>query len=84
MENPLNDPNGSLSKGLVIVDITTTIIFAVEMLLKIIAFGLLFSGENAYLRSPPNLLDFFVTILSVSETVYKNYVDYESFIISID
>ena len=69
MENPLNDPNGPLSKALVLVDITTTIIFLVEMLLKIIAFGLLFSGENAYLRSLTNLLDFFVTTLSVSHSL---------------
>ena len=31
-----------------------------------IAFGLFFSGENSYLRNPTNLLDFFITTLSVS------------------
>ena len=66
LENPLNDPQGTLYKSLVLIDMITTVIFGVEMVLKIVAFGLLFSGENAYLRNPTNLLDFFITSLSVS------------------
>jgi hypothetical protein len=66
LENPLNDPEGTLSKSLLLIDIVTTVIFGVEMVLKIVAFGLLFSGENAYLRNPTNMLDFFITSLSVS------------------
>jgi Ion transport protein len=43
------------------------------MILKIIAFGLLFSGENSYLRNPANLLDFFVTSLSVLSLFLDNF-----------
>jgi hypothetical protein len=49
MENPLNDPQGKLTKALGIIDLTTTIIFSIEMILKILAYGFIFNGDNSYL-----------------------------------
>lgn len=66
MDNPLNDPNGRLTKTLARIDFSTTIVFTVEMILKIIAYGFLFNGENSYLRNTANQLDFVVTSISVS------------------
>jgi len=65
LENPLNDPNGRLTFTLKKIDLITTCLFAGEMLLKILAFGLLVNGKNSYLRNTTNILDFFVTTLSV-------------------
>jgi len=42
------------------------LIFGLEMILKILAFGFLFNGSNSYLRNSSNILDFIVISLSVS------------------
>lgn len=42
-----------------------TTIFLIETLLKMIAFGFMTNGRNSYLRSPWNLLDFTVVLLSM-------------------
>lgn len=65
LDNPLNDPQGQLVKVLYYIDIITTLVFMIELVLKIIAFGLIINGENSYLKNSSNILDFFVIILSV-------------------
>lgn len=65
IENPLNDPDGKLEFSLFCLDMITTIFFAIEMVLKVVAFGLLINGEHSYLRNISNFLDFSVVILSV-------------------
>ena len=40
MENPLNNPNSSFSKTLVVLDVIMTLFFCFECILKIISFGL--------------------------------------------
>ena len=44
-ENPLNDPDSTLSRILINTDIVMTIIFAVEVIIKVISHGLLFNGK---------------------------------------
>jgi hypothetical protein len=39
LDSPLNDPNSLLDKRLYYIDLVVTVIFTVEMLLKIIVFG---------------------------------------------
>jgi hypothetical protein len=65
LENPLNDPNGSLTLALFYVDIVTTIIFTLESILKIIAYGAIFNGSKSYLRNYWNIIDFLIVIFSV-------------------
>lgn len=65
LTSPLNDPSSKLSRVLFMIDIATSILFAIEAVLKIMAFGFMFSGENSYLRNPWNVLDFIIMILSV-------------------
>ena len=75
LENPLNDPNGSLKSTLIIIDTITTVIFALESLLKIIAFGFILNGRPSYLRNLWNMLDFIIIILSIlSLTPYVNNI----------
>ena len=68
MDNPLNDPKGTMQKVLGVIDNCTTAIFAAELVMKVIAFGLVINGENSYLRNTSNTLDFFVTGLSIVST----------------
>lgn len=65
LENPLNDPNGSLIIFLDYIDLVTTILFSFEFLMKIITFGFILNGRTSYLRNPWNLLDFIIIALSI-------------------
>ena len=42
-----------------------TVVFGIEVALKVITYGFLFNGQYSYLRSFWNILDFFVVITSV-------------------
>lgn len=64
IENPLRDPDSLLSDILEVLDIVLTVLFAIEMVMKMITYGLLF-GKHAYLRSAWNFLDCFVVIVSI-------------------
>ena len=48
-----------------IIDITTTIIFTIEAVLKIITLGFLFNRRYSYLRNPWNILDFIIVIFAL-------------------
>ena len=65
LENPLNDPNGKMQTILFYIDLATTIIFSLEAILKIIAFGFTLNGKTSYLRNLWNMLDFIIVILSI-------------------
>ena len=58
MYDPLN-PDSEHNENLENIGLYFTAIFAVELVLKVIAFGFVF-GDNAYLRTPWNGLDFIV------------------------
>jgi hypothetical protein len=53
---------------LAIIDKILTVIFSLEMIMKIIAFGVINCGSTSYLRSNWNLLDMTIVIISVSKT----------------
>ncbi len=67
MENPLTDPNSKLANVLSIIDLSTTLAFTAEIILKIIAYGFIFNGENSFLSNSAHQLDLFVTTISVSK-----------------
>lgn len=69
LARPLNDPNGSLQKTLDYIDISTTIIFTLEGLIKIISTGFYWCGEKSYMRTTWNILDFFIMIFSLISLV---------------
>lgn len=43
------------------------LVFLLEALIKIIAFGLILNGQKSYLRSAENVLDFLIVIGSIVE-----------------
>ena len=47
------------------IDIAMTMLFTIEVLIRVISRGLLFNGPNSYLRKPSNVLDFFVVAISL-------------------
>ena len=47
------------------IDITFTIIFGMEMVAKIIAFGLYQDDDGAYLRDPWNCMDCFIVVIGI-------------------
>lgn len=68
LDNPLNDPKSGMSIVIRYIDASLTFSFFIEALIKIFAFGFMFSslrGVNAYLRSGWNILDLIVVTTSV-------------------
>jgi Ion transport protein len=65
MTTPLNDPAGSVVNALYWIDFFSTIVFTIECVAKIIAFGFIFNGQPSYLKNPWNLLDFVIIVLSI-------------------
>ena len=61
---PVPTWSGEACNALEQVDVAVTVIFTVEALVKIIAFGFV-QHEGSYLRDPWNVLDFVVVILSL-------------------
>jgi hypothetical protein len=52
--------------ALTVIDYICSIIFGVEAVLKIVAFGFIFNGKSSYLRNYWNLFDFTIITLTVT------------------
>ena len=65
-ENPLVDPESQRSQILTIIDIITTVIFTLEIFVKVIANGLICNGKHSYCSAFWNILDFLVVVISVT------------------
>lgn len=72
IDNPLNDPNGTLSKVLNYIDVVITTIFIIECLLKIIVNGLIINGEDSYLRVSWNMMDFIIVVFSLISIIFSS------------
>ena len=72
IDNPLNDPNGTLSTVLNQIDLVITIIFVIESVLKIITFGFLLNGKQSYLRISWNVMDFVIVVFSVISIIFSS------------
>ncbi|KAF5841710.1 Ion transport protein-domain-containing protein [Dunaliella salina] len=59
------DPTTSRGIAVRNLDRAVTAIFAIEVIMKIVAFGLFFNGSRSYLRSGWNLVDAFVVVISL-------------------
>lgn len=66
LENPLDNPKARKLAILGYIDYGMTAVFTIEMLLKMIAFGLVINREFSYLRSGWNILDFFIVLSSLA------------------
>jgi voltage-dependent calcium channel L type alpha-1D len=46
-------------------DYVTTVIFLLEVVIKVISSGFLVNGEKSYLRNPWNVIDFFIVSIAL-------------------
>lgn len=53
----MTDPKDKIMTFINTMDIVTTVIFSIEIIIKVISKGFIFS-KNSYLRNPWNILDF--------------------------
>ena len=72
IDNPLTDPEAPLIVFVGYLDNCFTVLFTLELVIKVIAMGFLFNnpflrekGLTAYIRNPWNMLDFVVVVASV-------------------
>jgi len=72
IDNPLTDPEAPLIVFVGYLDNCFTVLFTLELVIKVVAMGFLFNnpflrekGLTAYIRNPWNMLDFIVVVASV-------------------
>jgi hypothetical protein len=70
IDNPLNDPDSTLTIVLRIIDYVITCIFGFEIIIKIIANGFFFCGSRSYMKNAVNILDILITLISVCVHFY--------------
>ena len=64
-ESPKAMENSGTKNALEGVDIFFTIVFALEMVMKLIAFGLYLEDKDSYLRDPWNCMDGFIVMIGI-------------------
>lgn len=64
-ENPLSDPNGKKAHVLKSLDICMTVLFTLEMILKIMVAGFICNGKNSYLLDSWCQLDFLIVVIAI-------------------
>ena len=65
LESPFTDPEGSFAQTLKVIDSISTAIFVMEIIIKVIAKGFLFCGDDSYLRNSWNIADFIIVSTSL-------------------
>lgn len=70
-EGPNTDPNGASAQVLQKLDYAVTLIFLCELLAKVVVYGLFANGADSYLKSPWNILDFFIVSISIMLTAFQ-------------
>jgi hypothetical protein len=75
MESPMYDPNSHYMKVLGIIDLVMTIIFVIEMCIKVVAMGFVKNGPDSYLLEPWNILDFVIVCCSILSLVLSTWID---------
>jgi hypothetical protein len=64
-DNPLEDPNQFFFQVLYIINQVITGIFVLELMVKVIVYGLIANGESSYLKNGWNILDFVIVLTSI-------------------
>jgi len=64
-ESPLNDPAGTLTLILSVLDVVFTFIFSIEVLVRVLATGFLLNGKRSYMRDSWHIIDFTIVVFSI-------------------
>ena len=73
-DSPLSDQKSLVIMTSTYVNIIVTIVFTIECLLKWIVYGVINNGPNSYFKDGWNLLDFFITLLSLLSIAFDYFV----------
>ena len=65
LDVPRLDPESELKAKLDYLNYWMTGIFIAEMVMKVVAYGFISTGESAYLKDPWNVLDFNIVLISI-------------------
>ena len=69
-ENPDDDPAGAKYFFLERIDYVISILFALEMCIKIIVYGFAFNGKDSYLRNGWNVMDGIIVSFSIISMIF--------------
>ena len=73
-DSPLSDQKSLVIMTSTYVNIIVTIVFTIECLYKWIVYGVINNGPNSYFKDGWNLLDFFITLLSLLSIAFDYFV----------
>mmetsp|Transcript_40272 Transcript_40272/g.61453 ORF Transcript_40272/g.61453 Transcript_40272/m.61453 type:complete len:166 (-) Transcript_40272:4215-4712(-) len=74
-EDPLGDPNNSIFAWINAANQIITLIFISELIMKILVYGLLWNGDNSYLRNGWNILDCIIVQTSIASFVVESLTE---------
>ena len=72
METPLDNPNSERADILFYIDMVVTVIFTIELVLKVIVLGFAFNGKDSYIRNPWNIMDFCIVAISLISISFRD------------
>jgi len=75
LEDPLADPDRPALEIIALTNRVITGIFTAELLMKIIVFGLIANGKDAYLQNGWNILDFIIVSTSIASLMVEGLGD---------
>lgn len=75
LDSPLDDPEGEKIQALKLIDRIMTVIFTIEVVVKIIAYGFIFAGKDSYIRDTWNILDFLIVGAALFDIFAGDAVD---------
>lgn len=75
LESPLDDPEGDKISTVSVIDLFMTIVFTIEVIVKVIAYGFIFAGKSSYLRESWNILDFTIVTAALIDVIAGDKVD---------
>lgn len=73
LDSPLYDPNSTYRRTLTYIDMAISGIFVIEVILKWMAYGIIFNGKKSYFRNKWNIIDYLVIVFSV-RIIYLFYL----------
>ena len=73
LEEPLQDPEWKFKSFFDVTNNFITLIFVVELVMKVIVYGLIMNYENSFLRDGWNVLDCFIVICSITSFAVENF-----------
>ena len=65
LENPLADPDSHYSFVLKKIDVVVSIIFTLELVIKVVVYGFIINGKDSYLKNAWNQMDFLIVTFSI-------------------